>query len=248
MSMTDDGFFMMDTQHELMMEMEKLLKNDHIMILGDLGLLSFIEHKIYMDNNNEDFKLFSGSFSDNYIMFTSIALVKKNQELRELLGAEDNKKWKHLLAVCQGDSEGFHMLRLDAVYELPKWGKIGSIRKMLNCIFTTFDVAKEAEEQGIPFSWGNLVVMYCYDEEYQEYWFKKGKKKQRKRTHIPRGLKHEVFKRDNYTCVECGARKEDGATLHVDHKIPVSKGGTDELDNLQTLCSDCNLNKSDVIQ
>lgn len=73
-------------------------------------------------------------------------------------------------------------------------------------------------------------------------------KTKRKRTRIPRGLRHEVFKRDNYTCVECGARKEDGATLHVDHKIPVSKGGTDELDNLQTLCSDCNLNKSDVIQ
>ena len=73
-------------------------------------------------------------------------------------------------------------------------------------------------------------------------------KRQRRRTNIPRGLRHEVFKRDNYTCVECGARKSDGATLHVDHKIPVSKGGTDELDNLQTLCSDCNLNKSDVIQ
>lgn len=73
-------------------------------------------------------------------------------------------------------------------------------------------------------------------------------KTKRKRTRIPRGLRHEVFKRDNYTCVECGARKEDGATLHIDHKIPVSKGGTDELDNLQTLCSDCNLNKSDVIQ
>ena len=73
-------------------------------------------------------------------------------------------------------------------------------------------------------------------------------KPKRRRTHIPRGMRHEVFKRDNYTCVECGARKEDGATLHIDHKIPVSKGGTDELDNLQTLCSDCNLNKSDVIQ
>jgi 5-methylcytosine-specific restriction endonuclease McrA len=70
----------------------------------------------------------------------------------------------------------------------------------------------------------------------------------RKRTHVPRGLRKEVFKRDGYKCVECGARRDDGATLHVDHKIPVSKGGTDELDNLQTLCSDCNLNKSDVIQ
>ena len=78
--------------------------------------------------------------------------------------------------------------------------------------------------------------------------YNKPVKPKRKRTRIPRGMRHEVFKRDNYTCVECGARKEDGATLHIDHKIPVSKGGTDELDNLQTLCSDCNLNKSDVIQ
>ena len=70
----------------------------------------------------------------------------------------------------------------------------------------------------------------------------------RRRTHIPRGIRHEVFKRDGYRCVECGASKNDGATLHVDHKIPVSKGGTDELSNLQTLCSECNLNKSDVIQ
>ena len=78
--------------------------------------------------------------------------------------------------------------------------------------------------------------------------YNKPTKPKRQRTRIPRGMRHEVFKRDNYTCVECGARKSDGATLHVDHKIPVSKGGTDELDNLQTLCSDCNLNKSDVIQ
>ena len=77
---------------------------------------------------------------------------------------------------------------------------------------------------------------------------RKSMKNKRRKTNIPRGMRHEVFKRDNYTCVECGARKSDGATLHVDHKIPVSKGGTDELDNLQTLCSDCNLNKSDVIQ
>lgn len=74
------------------------------------------------------------------------------------------------------------------------------------------------------------------------------KKSNRKRTNIPRGLRHEVFKRDNYTCREWGAKKSDGATLHVDHIIPVSKGGTDELDNLQTLCSDCNLNKSNLLQ
>lgn len=78
--------------------------------------------------------------------------------------------------------------------------------------------------------------------------FPKKIRTKRKRTHIPRGLRKEVFKRDNYTCKECGAKKSEGATLHIDHIIPISKGGTDELDNLQTLCSDCNLNKSNIIQ
>lgn len=73
-------------------------------------------------------------------------------------------------------------------------------------------------------------------------------KSKRRKTNVPRGMRHEVFKRDNYTCCECGATKKEGATLHIDHIIPVSKGGTDELSNLQTLCTDCNLNKSDIIQ
>ena len=33
--------------------------------------------------------------------------------------------------------------------------------------------------------------------------------------------------------------------LHCDHIISVAQGGTDEMDNLQTLCDDCNLAKSD---
>ena len=82
----------------------------------------------------------------------------------------------------------------------------------------------------------------------------KRKKRARRRTHIPRGLKKEVFMRDDYTCQECGARKGDKKTngekvrIEVDHIIPVVKGGTDTLDNLQTLCKDCNLNKFDLIQ
>jgi len=56
-------------------------------------------------------------------------------------------------------------------------------------------------------------------------------------------LRHECFKRDNYTCVECGRSKPD-VILHCDHIIPPDAGGTDELDNLQTLCQDCNLAKS----
>ena len=64
----------------------------------------------------------------------------------------------------------------------------------------------------------------------------------RKRKPITKSLRHEVFKRDGYKCVECGATKKE-TKLHVDHIIPVSQGGSDELDNFQTLCEACNLAK-----
>lgn len=46
----------------------------------------------------------------------------------------------------------------------------------------------------------------------------------------------EVFARDGFRCVYCEATRE----LQVDHITPVARGGTDALDNLQTLCRSCN--------
>lgn len=50
-----------------------------------------------------------------------------------------------------------------------------------------------------------------------------------------KNLKIECFKKDNYTCQICGSREN----LHSHHIVPRRKGGKDELDNLQTLCSSC---------
>ena len=49
--------------------------------------------------------------------------------------------------------------------------------------------------------------------------------------------------RDGYRCLMCGRSKDD-VPLQVDHVIAVANGGTDELENLATLCSDCNAGKS----
>lgn len=58
--------------------------------------------------------------------------------------------------------------------------------------------------------------------------------------------RHNIFVRDNYRCVECGADNKS-TTLHIDHIIPVSKGGLANIDNLQTLCFACNMAKSNRI-
>lgn len=61
-------------------------------------------------------------------------------------------------------------------------------------------------------------------------------------------LRWHVLQRDRFTCCACGASPAltAGVELHVDHKIPWSKGGETILANLQTLCSVCNLGKSNV--
>lgn len=59
-------------------------------------------------------------------------------------------------------------------------------------------------------------------------------------------LRWHVLQRDRFTCVACGASPAltPGIKLHVDHITPWSWGGETTLVNLQTLCSLCNLGKS----
>lgn len=52
------------------------------------------------------------------------------------------------------------------------------------------------------------------------------------------------MRRDNYTCQICGKYMPDEVGLHIDHIIPVSKGGKSIASNLQVLCSKCNGHKS----
>lgn len=61
-------------------------------------------------------------------------------------------------------------------------------------------------------------------------------------------LRYQVLKRDNFKCCACGASpaKDPSVELHIDHIIPFSKGGETTFENLQTLCSRCNLGKSDT--
>lgn len=63
---------------------------------------------------------------------------------------------------------------------------------------------------------------------------------------IPKRLRFEILRRDNYACRYCGARAPF-ADLHIDHVIPRNHGGTDAPWNLTAACADCNLGKSDGV-
>lgn len=57
-----------------------------------------------------------------------------------------------------------------------------------------------------------------------------------------------ILQRDGFRCQLCGRTAEhDLVALEVDHQQPVSKGGTNDDENLWTLCRDCNQGKSDAL-
>lgn len=52
-------------------------------------------------------------------------------------------------------------------------------------------------------------------------------------------LRQRVFERDGHKCRACSSREN----LTIDHVVAVIVGGTDEFENLQTLCRRCNSSK-----
>ncbi|WP_394341293.1 HNH endonuclease [Natrarchaeobius chitinivorans] len=52
---------------------------------------------------------------------------------------------------------------------------------------------------------------------------------------------HLVRHRDGFYCRNCGTGggPNGSAELHVDHQVPRSAGGSDEPENLRTLCRGC---------
>lgn len=69
--------------------------------------------------------------------------------------------------------------------------------------------------------------------------------REKERSLMSDSLRYDVLKRDNFRCTICGRTAADGIKLHVDHIMPVAKGGKTEMNNLRTLCNQCNSGKSD---
>lgn len=69
--------------------------------------------------------------------------------------------------------------------------------------------------------------------------------KTERRRRIPVRKRFLVLKRDRYQCRLC---RRPGGELEVDHIVPLNQGGSDRLDNLQTLCRECNRGKGDSLE
>jgi len=106
-------------------------------------------------------------------------------------------------------------------------------------------------------TWENALaafVTYINDEEIAQSenaimeWKVEPTTKHKTSRTINLRLRFIVMRRDNFKCKSCGRSPATDPTviLHVDHITAWTKNGETVLENLQTLCSICNIGKSDL--
>lgn len=66
--------------------------------------------------------------------------------------------------------------------------------------------------------------------------------KRNARPGIPANVRREVFSRDGSSCAYCETKS---GPFDIDHVLPWSRGGTNDLLNLVVACASCNRSKSD---
>ncbi len=121
--------------------------------------------------------------------------------------------------------------------EVVDWA-VATYKKRTGKVFRDPDraVRKLAQE-------GNLIKMakgiYKYDPKAS---------KKRVLKDFTEAQKRAIMERDGYRCVICGRGEKDGVELQVDHIKPKDLGGTNSIDNGETLCGQHNYQKKNYKQ
>lgn len=102
--------------------------------------------------------------------------------------------------------------------------------------------------------WGSVFLACQFLAKYHEGKITKkellkGNMSANIRRSIPLNIRWEVLKRDRYKCTKCGNSPSDDhkVRLEVDHIIPVTKGGQNDIGNLRTLCWKCNQGRKNKV-
>ena len=179
------------------------------------------------------------NFSESLDYFNKCLEIKQDMEAL---------KYKAIILSIQNDPKSMDCINevaKDAIKrnDLEKYSDILNLKGLIKSNLNSKIFKKKSLEISVNTNDQKALMEYYQKHPTQNNYSKNKKVTKYKRKAIPGALRHEVFKRDGYRCVECGASNKE-TTLHVDHILPVSQGGTNEISNLQTLCQKCNLAKS----
>lgn len=103
--------------------------------------------------------------------------------------------------------------------------------------------------QGQKTRWLFSDEIYCTDEDLTEEELRRqilgytSTQSNESRERISEKVRNEVWRRDEGKCVSCASREK----LEFDHIIPISKGGSSTVRNIELLCEACNRKKSSRI-
>lgn len=80
-------------------------------------------------------------------------------------------------------------------------------------------------------------------EAHRAIWDARGRRTPEHKLHLQRGTwkarAKECYARDAWTCQECGVHCRNKVKIQAHHVVPRIQGGSDDLDNLITLCASC---------
>lgn len=110
----------------------------------------------------------------------------------------------------------------------PHYDNKNNVHICTNCIQEIFEEFLQINSMGL----------FVLDEIKHRLY--KNKRKVRS-CYLPKQIRQEILRKYKFTCQNntCNAKEN----LTIDHIIPVSKGGTDAIENLTILCKSCNSRK-----
>jgi len=155
---------------------------------------------------------------------------------------------KAFLAWSQ-ESQEIYVLDLECLHKYNQFDELsyrpllGIAKEELKDLIEKDDISKFDVEERIEQLkfWGILPL------NIEEYGINNHGKQKYARGSMTNSKRYDVLRRDQFQCVLCGDSGSE-ANLEVDHIIPVSKGGSDEMKNLRCLCFKCNRGKHSKIE
>lgn len=104
------------------------------------------------------------------------------------------------------------------------------------------ELAAELLEVCAELGWGSGEPLHDAEHRLHTAALRTGRvpmRKPQRRKDVNRSVIRSVWDRDGWACIRCGSHQN----LTVDHRVPVSLGGSNDPENLQTMCGSCNSSK-----